>query len=124
MPQIRSTATTRRVGKGASRRPGLLARTMVRLCPRRPTSPPDRVGKVALSQCAISSVTLGDFAHPTTSCVSIAGAAEGLGRNVGAAAKYQTKRIHHHVARRRFRNEAKRAQIERSDDAVAVMDGR
>src|SRR5216684_5144038 len=43
-----------------------LARTIMRLCPRCPTSPLDRVGKVARGQRAISSATAGDFAHPTT----------------------------------------------------------
>src|SRR5437899_1220763 len=38
-------AITCRVGKGALRRAGLLARTAVRLCPRGPTPPLDRVGK-------------------------------------------------------------------------------
>src|SRR5258707_125729 len=38
----------------------------MRLCPRCPTAPPDRVGKVAQDQCATSSAAAGDFAHPTT----------------------------------------------------------
>ena len=42
----------RRAGKGASRRAGLLVEAVVRLCPRGPTSPHDRVGKGARNQCA------------------------------------------------------------------------
>jgi len=38
----------------------------MRLCPRCPTSPLDRVGKVARGQRAMSSAAAGDFAHPTT----------------------------------------------------------
>ena len=38
---------------------------VMRLCPRCPISPPDRVGKVARDQCAMSSAAAGDFAHPT-----------------------------------------------------------
>jgi hypothetical protein len=37
----------------------------MRLCPRRLTSPLDRVGKVARGQRALSSTVAGDFAHPT-----------------------------------------------------------
>jgi hypothetical protein len=56
---------------------GLLARTVMRptgpafgrpddkLCPRCPTSPFDRVGKVARGQRDMSSAAAGDFAHPT-----------------------------------------------------------
>src|SRR5260370_852611 len=54
-----------RVGKGPSRRTGLLARTVMRLCPRCPTSSFDRVGKVARGQCTMSSAAAGAFAHPT-----------------------------------------------------------
>jgi hypothetical protein len=60
------TDRRRRVGKGASRGAVSLARTVMRLCPRWPTSPSDRVGKVAQGQRAISSAMAGDFAHPTT----------------------------------------------------------
>src|SRR5258705_13674815 len=38
----------------------------MRLCPRCPTSPLDRVGKVARGQRDMSSAAAGDFAHPTT----------------------------------------------------------
>src|SRR5216683_3104110 len=55
-----------RVGKGALRGAGLLTRTVMRLCPRRPTSPLDRVGKVARGQRAMSSAAAGNFAHLTT----------------------------------------------------------
>src|SRR5258707_8670727 len=55
-----------RVGKGASRRAGLLARPIMRLCPRCPTLPPDRVGKGTRGQRAMSSAVTGDFAPPTT----------------------------------------------------------
>ena len=48
-------AAARRVGKGASRKAGLLAQAVVRLCPRRFTSPLDPVGKVARRQCTIIS---------------------------------------------------------------------
>src|SRR5260370_33048841 len=54
-----------RVGKGPSRRTGLLARTVMRLCPRCPTSSFDRVGKVARGRCTMSSAAAGAFAHPT-----------------------------------------------------------
>src|SRR6516225_3497322 len=53
-----------------------------------------------------------------------AGATEGFGRNVDPARKYQSKRIHHHIARSRLRNEAKRAKIESPDDVFAVMESR
>src|SRR6266566_5201096 len=38
----------------------------MRLCPRCPTSPFDRVGKVAHGQRVVPSAAAGDFAHPTT----------------------------------------------------------
>src|SRR5215472_397592 len=52
------------------------------------------------------------------------GPAEGFGRNVDAARKYQTERIHHHIARSGFWNEAKRTEIESPDDVFALMEGR
>src|SRR5258706_6053505 len=54
-----------RVGKGALRHTTLLARTVVRLCPRCPILQFDGVGKVARGRCAMSSTEAGDFAHPT-----------------------------------------------------------
>ena len=41
-----------------------MAQTVTRLCPRCPTSPLDRVGKVARGRRAIPSAAAGDFAHP------------------------------------------------------------
>jgi hypothetical protein len=61
----RPRAEKGRVGKGALRRAELLASAVVRLCPRCPTLPLDRVGKVARAQCAMRSAEAGDFAHPT-----------------------------------------------------------
>src|SRR5262249_39481147 len=63
---FRSTAITRRVGKGASLLPVQFVQPLMRLCPRCLTSRFVRVGKVARSPGAISSAAAGDFAHPTT----------------------------------------------------------
>src|SRR6266849_3061551 len=57
---------TSRVGWAkAHRRAAQPAQPLMRLCPRRPTSPFDRVGKVALGRGATPSAAAGDFAHPT-----------------------------------------------------------